>query len=64
MLYPKLFCNETFYKEVQVYQYNKCQTLRQDRERQTPNREVLGSIPTSEAVSVLEQDTLTPYSTG
>ena len=33
-------------------------------ERRTPNREVLGSIPTSSTAFVLEQYTLTPYSTG
>ena len=32
-------------------------------EHRTPNREVLGSIPTGGTVCVHEQDTLTPYST-
>ena len=33
-------------------------------EHRTSNREVIGSIPTRGAPCVLEQDTLTPYSTG
>ena len=33
-------------------------------ERRTPNREVLGSMPTGVTCCVLEQDTFTPYSTG
>ena len=52
------------------YKQNHAKTYLEDRERGgvvverwTPNREVMGSIPTAPLCCVLEQDTLTPYST-